>query len=36
MSKAGACAEGRIVRKDDPLVRVVPEAFSPLIEQLES
>ncbi len=35
-SRAGRCAQGTIVRDDDPRVLVAPECFTPLILQVET
>jgi len=34
MSTAGACGEGYIVTKNDPLANVAAEAFQPLVDHL--
>jgi hypothetical protein len=34
-SEAGSCAEGMIVRVDDPRVALASECFSPLTERLD-
>jgi hypothetical protein len=34
-SGAGACNEGRIVERADPVVSAAPEAFLPLIERMD-
>lgn len=35
-SDAGACGEGRIVTRTDPIVGVAPDCFRPLVEMLGS
>ena len=34
MSKAGSCSEGTVLLRSDPRVRLVPEAFRPLLERV--